>query len=372
MMKKSPLENNSEYKQETNNVITWGRVTAVFPEKRMVEVKTYGQNSKVNDLHIANCQWLSADAHFEGDESSPIPRVNAYCLVAFVDSTPIILGFFKPLSETGDASTGKDLEEVNEGDKVFKTVAGNKIILRASGEIQIESTAGCRTVWFPQDDLINTLCQNYEFRADGGTVDWLNTDKKNKYTYLRKEIRDTTIRTNIILEESGTVDEDDLSVIYKRRFGKGDEFGDIEAVVHTTTVKNTGETDILIATADNEVGYKMNIKPAGDTTLNIGDKAKLSIASSGATSYDVNGKAKVTIAPSGDTVIDVGPGKSTIKISASGNIEIIATTKVRVKAPKVELNGMNSGITTENSHQGVIDLISGAPVVPSKTVFSDI
>lgn len=353
-MKKTPFENSSEYKQDRNNVLIFGRVTAVFPEKRMVEVKTYGQAGPTNDNHIANCQWLSADAHYEGDESSPIPRVDAYCLLAIIDSTPMILGFFKPLSEAGDASTGKDLEEVNEGDKVFKTVAGNKVILRASGEIQIESTAGCRTTWFPQDDLINELCQNYEFRCDGGTEDWLNIDKKRKYTYLRKEIRDTTTRNNIILEEGGTVDEENLDIIYQKRIGQGDDFGDIMSVVHTTTIKNTGETDILIATADNKVGYKMNIKPAGDVSL------------------DVAGKAKITIASSGDTVIDIGPGKSTVKISASGEIEIIATSKVKVTAPKIELNGAKSGITTAASHQNVIDLISGAPCQPSTTVFSDV
>lgn len=369
---KTPFESNSMYKQETVSTLTWGRITRVFPEKRMAEVKTFGSGA-TNDLHIASCQWLSADAHYEGDESSPIPRVNSYCVVAFIDSEPIIVGFFKPLSENGDANTGKDIEEANEGDKVFRTVAGNKIILRSSGEVQIESTSGCRTTWFPQEDLINELCRNYEFRTDGGTIDWLNIDRKRKYTYLRKEVRDTSNRKNIILEESGTVDADNTPLIYRKRIGAGDlDDGGIKSIVHTVEIKNTGETDILIATADNKVGHKLNIKPDGSTNLNIGDKAKLNIAASGDTSYDVNGKAKLTIAPSGDTVIDVGPGKSTIKISASGNIEIIASTKVKVKAPKVELNGAASGITTANSHMNVIDLISGAPVTPSTTVFSDI
>jgi hypothetical protein len=370
---KSPFESQSSYKQETNNKLSWGRITRVFPEQRMAEVKTYGQQGMTNDLHIAKCQWLSSDAHYEGDETSVIPRINSFCVVAFIDSEPIIIGFFKPLSEAGDASTGKKLEAGNEGDKIITTVAGNKIILRSSGEIQIESTPGCRSTWFPQEDLLNHLCRNYEFRTEGGTIDWVNIDRKRKYTYLRKETRDTSNRKNIILEESGTVNADDTSIIYKKRIGAGNNTdGGINKIVHTVQVKNTGETDILIATADSQAGYKLNIKPSGQTSLNIADKAKLNIEPSGKTNYNVAGKANVSIEPSGDTIIDVGPGKSTIKISASGNIEVIATTKVKVKAPKVELNGAASGITTANSHMGVVDLITGVPVTPSTTVFSDV
>ena len=44
----------------------------------------------------------------------------------------------------------------------------------------------------------------------------------------------------------------------------------------------------------------------------------------------------------------------------------------KVTCPDVQLNGNSSGITTMNSHMGVIDFITGIPVMPSTTVKGDI
>jgi hypothetical protein len=59
-------------------------------------------------------------------------------------------------------------------------------------------------------------------------------------------------------------------------------------------------------------------------------------------------------------------------VQASANINLKAGSKIDEKAPKISLNGESSGITTENSHQGVIDFITGVPVMPSQTVKSDV
>ena len=52
------------------------------------------------------------------------------------------------------------------------------------------------------------------------------------------------------------------------------------------------------------------------------------------------------------------------KIMAGGNVDVMGAM--------ILLNGSASGVTTENSHMGVIDLITGVPVMPSTTVFADI
>jgi len=61
-----------------------------------------------------------------------------------------------------------------------------------------------------------------------------------------------------------------------------------------------------------------------------------------------------------------------LTINVGGPVNLTAGGTVTVTAPQVHLNGSASGITTENSHLGVIDLITGVPVIPSTTVKSDI
>lgn len=370
---KSILEKGNRFKDDVASGICYGRITKVYPEERMCEVKVFGRPGMQSDTSIPKCQWISADANPDGDESSTIPRINSYGLVAYVDGEAFILGFFRPLNAKGTANVAGDQEELNEGDKVIKTVGKNKIILRASGEIQVESTRTCRTIWFPERHLLNVLCRNYEFRTDGGTVDWTHIDENSETTdtVKREEVRDNINRSNIVLTETGTVQRGSPT-IYRRQFGQGVDGDDITAVVHTTEIKNTGETDIFVRAPNQEEGFKANIKPSSETTVNIAGKVKLNIQPTGETDLNVNDKANIHISPSGETLIDVGPGKSTILMKASGEIEVTTSTKVKVTSPKVELNGAASGITTMNSHQGVVDFITGVPITPSTTVFSDI
>lgn len=371
---KSILEKGNKNREQSQTGLCFGRVTRVYPAQRMCEVKTFGSDGIHGDNHIPACQWLSSDANPEGDESTVIPRINAYCIVGFVNGEPFILGYFKPLNDEGYANIVDGVEEdINEGDKCLTTIAGNKIILRASGEIQVESTRTCRTVYFPQGNLINHLCRNYEFATDGGTDEWTQYDsgQNTPETVRRTEVRDNINRTNIIYTEQGTITKGD-PLIYSRQIGKGVDGVDIDDVVHTTEIKNTGETDIFIRAPGNEEGHKLNVKPSGETTLNIAGKSITKILPTGETSLDVNKKANVLIKPDGSTTIDIGPGKCTIKLLPSGLMDIVTTSKVKVKSPKIELNGAKSGITTMNGHQGVIDMISGAPIQPSETVFSDV
>lgn len=59
-------------------------------------------------------------------------------------------------------------------------------------------------------------------------------------------------------------------------------------------------------------------------------------------------------------------------ITVSGNCNLNVNGVTKVTCPDVQLNGNNSGITTMNSHMGVIDFITGVPVQPSTTVKGDV
>lgn len=375
---KSIMEKGNRWRDDVAQAMTMCRISKVFPEKRMCEVKTFGENGSTQDNSFT-CQWLSSDASPEGDESSVIPRINSLGIVAFVDGEPFIIGFLRPLNDEGTAAIENpdtEQEVLNEGDKVIKTVGKNKLILRASGEIQIESTRTCRTIYFPNNHLINTLCRNYEFRTDGGTEDWVHYDsnRQSKNTVRRIEERDQLTRNNIVYTETGTVDQATPALIFRRRFGKGDtKNGGILSVVRTVEVLNTGETTVFVRAPDATEGHHFNVKPSGETTTSIGGtRHVMNVKPTGETNINVAGKANVNIKPSGLTVIDVGPGKSTITISPAGKIEIKTSAEIQATSPKINLNKGISGVTTTNSHFNVVDFITGVEIVPSETVFSDV
>lgn len=305
---KSLYEKDHPHRQQNKNAICFGRITQVYPEERMVEVKTFGGTGVVDDNHIPKCQWINMDGNPDGDESTSLPRTNSYGLVFFIDGTPFIFGFFSPLTGTGSAQLGEAKEEVNEGDKVLKTIGGNRIVMRAHGEIEIQATGTCRTIYFPDKNIINTLCRNYEFRTDGGTVDWVNLG--NRKTLYRRELRDSLSRTNVIIEERGSVDG---TIISRTTLGTGDT-GGVSNPVYTKTLRNTGAVELFIRQAGAQSGHKLNIEPSGATTL------------------DVAGKSKVSIEADGTTKLDVGPGKATLIISPDGKISIDSKADVSVKA----------------------------------------
>lgn len=309
-MDHSIYEKQSLTRRSQNYGMSFGRITQVFPEERLCEVKTFMGQGLQDDNAIPKCQWISMDAHPDGDESTSIPRVNSYGLVFFIDGQPFIFGFFSPLTGTGSASiqTG-DKEEINEGDKVIKTVGKNKIILRAHGEVEVHSTDVCRTIYFPDKNIINTLCRNYELRADGGSHDWINIEDSGN-TISSLEYRTDIKRTNVIIEERGYVTEE---VISRTVIGAGTADG-VDQPVWSRTILRTGETEHFIRAPGATSGHKLTITPDGATKL------------------DVAGKTTVDIKASGETTIDVGPGKATVTISPAGAITVTAEGQATVTA----------------------------------------
>lgn len=61
-----------------------------------------------------------------------------------------------------------------------------------------------------------------------------------------------------------------------------------------------------------------------------------------------------------------------LKAKVSGAAEVDASKSVKIKSPKIELNGGGAGITTSASHFDVVDFITGIPCRPSTTVTGDV
>jgi hypothetical protein len=310
-MDQSIYEAQNEDRQSISNAIAFGRITRVFPERRACEVKTFFGKGAADDNHIPNCQWINLDGHPDGDESAVIPRVGSFGFVFYIDGEPFFFGFMRPLAANGSAETGEILEPLNEGDRVLKTIGKNRIIMRAHGEIQIESTRTCRTIYFPDFNLINTLCRNYEFRTDGGTVDWKNDGNNN--TLSRQEWRDTLERANIIVEEKGRVSGE---ILWREQIGLGGTNLAPSSVVYTRTVKNTGETELFIRAPDAPSGHNLKILPDGQTDLNIADKTS------------------VQIKPTGEVTLDVGPGNAVLNIKPDGSVSLTTKSTIDATADK--------------------------------------
>jgi hypothetical protein len=254
--------------------------------------------------------------------------------------------------------------------------------MRAHGEIQIDSTPLCRTIYYPDSDLINTLCENYEFACNGGTESRIDIedDTRKNATYYRRELRDTIKRDNIIVEERGAVDG---TLISRTLIGAGTTDDDgVAQPVWTEEIWNDGSYQRFICKPGAEVGHKFTVKPDGQTTLEVGGKFKANIGADGTTNIDVGpGTATITITPSGavslvckaavsvktDATLDVeAKGATTMKTNAAFTVE--AKGKGKFKANQIEIDG-GSALEDVLCFPTALSDFTGLPVKPaSKTV----
>lgn len=105
----------------------------------------------------------------------------------------------------------------------------------------------------------------------------------------------------------------------------------------------------------------MNIIEMNDSGIKVTDKNtnKVDMNDSGIKVQDKNGN-----------IVELKSGE--VNITASGDCNVTASGNCLLNASMIGLNGMTSEVTSKNSHLGVIDLITGAPIVPTTTVFVDI
>jgi hypothetical protein len=137
---------------------------------------------------------------------------------------------------------------------------------------------------------------------------------------------------------------------FLRRFNKVETY--IDSAFNYSVKSDSGPNFQLMVDKiilDDSVGEKI-VLDKNAKSITIGTK-DLTI--------DAKGKANITV-------------KGNLTINVSGNADIKVSKNANIKAKKIALNGEKSGITTEMSHQGVIDLITGVPVKASKTVLGDV
>lgn len=141
--------------------------------------------------------------------------------------------------------------------------------------------------------------------------------------------------------------------------------------IHIIEDTEAGNQYILIEDAGGNL-IKMDYKNNQLTVNSIG-KTKIDTATDKDETVGGNETQNVT----GNKTDTIGGNKTedisgTLTINVGGAANITAGGTATITAPQIHLNGQASGITTENSHLGVIDLITGVPVIPSTTVKSDI
>lgn len=110
----------------------------------------------------------------------------------------------------------------------------------------------------------------------------------------------------------------------------------------------------------------IKVKDKSDNTIDM-KPSGIDITIKGEENVQIDSSANINIGSAAN--ISIG-SEATINVSNDCNITVGGLCELI--ASKINLNGSSSGITTANSHSGVIDLITGAPVTPSTTVFSDI
>lgn len=138
------------------------------------------------------------------------------------------------------------------------------------------------------------------------------------------------------------------------------------------------EQNTVLIETPNSVRLKIN----SDGSIELNNPSDITINSGGNTNVNVSGDTTLTtsnanINTSGATNINAGGNVSAqvggnLDAQVSGNADVIAGGVVTVDGSKIILGSEGSGITTNNSHLGVVDLITGVSVLPSTKTFGDI
>lgn len=319
MAGKSIYEGANVARQAQNNVICFGRVHKVDPERRMCTVKTFfGTHPSVNDAYINNCQWLNMAANPDGDESTSIPRAGAMGMIIFVQGEPFIFGFFKGLNKKGQALTGKEKAKLTEGDTIFSTKAGNYILVKANGSIEIKSKETLRTLYYPTKSLLQHLVRNYEMKADGGTIDW-KSDKDGSTKHSATFRRDIA-NSFIVLEERGACGG---LTMYRTLVGPGIGGGGVSVYKHEVDL--TGESRLTIGPPGVEA-FKCVIDATGkvsvETALDVDVKSLLGNITVNAVAKNVNVLADLgnidVKATAGDVTMEGSLGKMKLAKGMAG------------------------------------------------------
>lgn len=321
-----------------------GQVVSVDASNRTVRCRTMGNQAHgTDDQDLQTVKILHSQWHPDGTYAISMPLVGAYHLIHYLNSEPL-LGLAYPLSNTENGGLrDNQTDDLAPGDYALVTAAGSRLVIRSGGTVEIESTKGCRTYWLPTYETITTVCQNHELYTAGGTSAWTVDPDTGETTLNLQAFSDNTA---------------------------GPASG---AVVQIGTTDSGATIDVAVGAPDESLtltqkNFSLQIMPDGTTKVDVGP---------GKVTITITPDGKLDITTTADATMTVG-GKATINatgdasVIAGGDCNVTASGNINAKGAKIMLNGSASGVTTANSHMNVIDLITGAPVQPSTTVFADV
>lgn len=321
--------------------IALGQVISMDNNSRTVRVKTMGNRAHgTDDQDLPNVKIGHMIWHGDGSYAIAMPVIGSYYIVGFINSEPILLAAY-PLSNT-DGGGGRDNQEnLLPGDMAFVTAAGSRVIIRSGGTVEIEATKNTRTYWLPTNETITTVCENNEMAAAPGFQNW-TVDPDTEDTLFSQTVYDNLTVGTVVQTQIGATDS---GAVFDLKIGPPDDTLSVTAPTLAVSVQADGTTNIDVG------GGKVTFVLTPDGKLTVNTAADANITVGGAATIDVTGDATV---------------------KSGGNVNVTAGGNIEAKGSKINLNGAASGVTTANSHMNVIDLITGAPVQPSTTVFADV
>lgn len=349
----SPYESSHQSRVEQSANIALGKIINVDIKTRTCTVATITGRNSVFDQYIQKVQWLCADANPEGDESGSIPRRGSWGIVYFLDGQVFIGGFTRPLGDKGTTLRGNEAATLNEGDKIMSTLAGNRLTIKRSGLIELYVSENLKRMLLPTAGQIVDHCRTYNFKADGGFIEWRFDKILN--TLWKAEYYTNAARIFVLEEKKGYVSG---SLVYKRTIGPGvPGTPGSKLPVYTQTIGITGETITTISPPLPEgspSGYKSTIGPDGSIEILAGaaQTVKATIGPAGAVSLSVNQLAKVDISEAGDISAE-GP---------TGKISVAAAGDIAVKGPVAEVSMAAMGTIAVKNTAGNIGITADGEV----------
>lgn len=292
-----------------------GQVVSVDSRARRLRVKTLGMPSQgTDDLDLQGVRVLHGMWHPEGDEEVKLPRPQTYGVILFLGPEAVWLGAFPLDMSTGEGQR-KNMLQLDPGDYGVKTIFGNKIVVRTGGTIEVQSTQQCRTFWIPSQNLISSVCQNFELETSGGSMKWL-LDKKTEDTTLTLQAWNKLAPTHKLKMQVGKIENsEDLMVDVS--MGKVDEKLDIPRRHFQFQIKQDGSLYMEIGEAEKKTSLTINSQ-TGDITFDTKGKV------TGTIDKDVTltCKENVSVAVKKDVNLNVeGNTTATVKKDFTANVE---------------------------------------------------
>jgi hypothetical protein len=313
-----------------------GVITSVDADRRRCRVKTIGLKGITHDLDLPDVQFMLTSSHKDGDEETFLPRIGALAVVIFINSEPLVIGYYQQINTAGPKGP-PEKEPLRSGDKVIKTVGGNKFIMRSGGSCEITSTAMCRTYWSPNSNTMTSTVQNFEVEASGGFMHWEQDE-----------------------------DDDSTQLLFRCYDFSGGANNTVEISVGTN--KNVTEDEVLSinlgpAAADNTIASKtfsLQVLADGTTTVVVNSKCTLKIDPSGNVSLDTQGTmtatavGAVSVTTQGSATFNA-KGPTTVRTDASMLLEAKSMTLM------ADGNPVPGNLVTDNFQN--IDPITGISLI---------